>query len=205
MSDREPYRTLNRGSNRSASADVLARTISIVLHPFIIYAALAALGTWRLAPQHALKLLAVALGIILVVWIFVVHRHRSGRWTTVDASHPRERPALFALVLVLLTAYTIWVSRISVAMTEGAIAIGVMVGLAAFANRWIKLSLHMASLAFFGIAAWPLSVPASSFAIACLPLLAWSRLRMGRHVLAEVVGGTVLGGICALALHTLAN
>lgn len=75
-----------------------------------------------------------------------------------------------------------------------------MLCVAAFANRWIKLSLHMASLAFAGVALLPLIAPAGVAALALLPLLAWSRLRLGRHRLDEVLGGSALGLVAGLLL-----
>ena len=36
--------------------------------------------------------------------------------------------------------------------------------------------------------------------LACVPLLAWSRLRLARHTWAEVVGGSVLGALAGAPL-----
>jgi membrane-associated phospholipid phosphatase len=75
-----------------------------------------------------------------------------------------------------------------------------MLCIAALVNRWIKLSLHVASLAFAGVAAWALSPVFAAVALLLVPALAWARLRMGRHALREVLGGAALGVATGVAL-----
>jgi hypothetical protein len=79
------------------------------------------------------------------------------------------------------------------ATSNGVLAAVAMLCVAGIANRWIKLSLHMASLSFAGVAAWPLWPAAAIVVLAALPLLGWARLRMARHTLSEVIGGAALG------------
>ncbi|MDR7194425.1 hypothetical protein [Luteimonas terrae] len=86
------------------------------------------------------------------------------------------------------------------ATSSGVLAAVAMLCVAGIANLWIKLSLHMASLAFAGLAAWPLWPAASIIALATLPLLGWARLRMARHTLPEVLGGATLGLVTGATL-----
>ena len=98
----------------------------------------------------------------------------------------------------MLALLWVWLGAAS-PLARGVAAAIAMLGLAAVLNRWIKLSLHMASLAFAGVAAWPLSPLGGMAAIALLPLLAWSRLRLSRHTWPEILGGTALGALAGLA------
>jgi hypothetical protein len=169
-----------------------ARIVSIALHPFTVFTALTLLAAWRLDPA---SLPRVALGmavVVAVVWAFVWQRHRAGHWGTVDASSKHERPLLYGVVLALMLAYAAWVGRAS-PLASGVIAVIALLCIAGLANRWIKLSLHMASLAFCAIALWPISRGIAMSAFALLPLLGWARLRMARHTWPEVLGGTLLG------------
>ena len=182
-------------------ARAVARWISILLHPFAVFASLALIAAWRLDPGSLPRTaigIAVAVGI---VWGFVLQRRRSGHWGTVDASDRRERPALYALVLAVALGYWGWLGGAHSAASHGVLATVAMLCVAGVANRWIKLSLHMASLAFAGISLLPLWWPAGILALALLPLLGWSRLRMARHTLAEALGGTALGMLAGIALH----
>ncbi|WP_156170408.1 hypothetical protein [Luteimonas sp. FCS-9] len=183
-----------------ASPRAVARIVSIVLHPFAVFAALALLAAWRVAPA---SLGRTALGILAAVGIvsaFIWQRRRGGHWETVDASRRQERPLLYGLALVVAGGYWLWMGGRGSATSNGVLAAASMLGAAGLANRWIKLSLHMASLAFAGVAAWPLSPVAAVAALAALPLLGWARLRMGRHTLPEVIAGLGLGLIAGLAL-----
>lgn len=178
-----------------------ARIASIALHPFVVFATLALLAAWRLDPA---SLARTGLGIgaaIAIVSAFIWQRRRGGHWQTVDASRSQERPLLYALALLVAGGYWLWMGGRASATSVGVLAAVAMLCLAGIANRWIKLSLHMASLAFAGVSLLQLTVPVGIAALLCLPLLGWSRLRLERHTLAEVLGGTVLGATSALVLH----
>lgn len=179
----------------------IARWASILLHPFAVFAALALVAAWRLDPA---SLPRTALGIavaVAIVWIFVLQRRRSGRWGTVDASDRRERPALYALVLAVALGYWLWLGGTRSVASNGVLAAVAMLCVAGIANRWIKLSLHMASLAFAGVSLLALWPPAGIVALLLMPLLGWSRLRLARHTPPEVIGGALLGMLAGVALR----
>ena len=75
-----------------------------------------------------------------------------------------------------------------------------MLCIAGLANHWIKLSLHMACLVFAGVVLLGLWRPLGLVLLACVPLLAWSRLRLARHSWVEVLGGSVLGALAGAPL-----
>ena len=173
----------------------LARIVSVVLHPFAVFSALAMVAAWRLDPA-SLPRLALGMAVaVAVVWAFVWQRHRGGHWGTVDASSRHERPLLYVVLLTVAVVFAAWVGRAS-PLAGGVFAVIGMLCLAGITNRWIKLSLHMASLAFCVVVLWRLERGAALAAIALLPLLGWARLRMSRHSLVEVLGGCALGLLC---------
>lgn len=185
---------------RTSITATAARVVSIALHPFLVLAALALLAAWRV---DAASLPRTALGIgvaIAIVSVFIWQRRRGGHWETVDASRRQERPLLYALAMLVAGAYWLWMGGRASATSNGVLAAVAMLCVAGIANRWIKLSLHMASLAFAGVAAWPLWPPAAIVALATLPLLGWARLRMARHTVPEVLGGTALGLVTGVVL-----
>ena len=189
--------------SESTAVSAIARWTSILLHPFAVFAALSLVAAWVLAPA-SLPRTAVGIAVaVAVVWAFVLQRRRSGRWGTVDASDRKERPILYALVLVVAAAYWLWLGGRASPTGQGVVAVIAMLCVAGIANRWIKLSLHMASLAFAGAAMLSLWPPAGIAALLVLPLLGWSRLRMARHTLPEVLGGSALGLLTGVALRLL--
>ena len=187
----------------SAAASAIARWLSILLHPFVVFAALSLVAAWRLDPSSLPRTAVGMLVAVAIVWAFVLQRRRSGRWGTVDASDRRERPILYALVLVVAAGYWLWLGGRASATGQGVVAVIAMLCIAGIANRWIKLSLHMASLAFAGASLLSLWAPAGIAALLALPLLGWSRLRMARHTLPEVLGGSALGLLTGVALRLL--
>ena len=190
--------------SEAVPASAIARWTSILLHPFAVFAALSLLAAWRLDPSSLPRTAAGISIAVAIVWAFVLQRRRSGRWGTVDASERKERPLLYALALLVAAGYWWWLGGRASATGNGVVAVIAMLCIAGIANRWIKLSLHMASLAFAGAAMLSLWPPAGVAALLALPLLAWSRLRMARHTLPEVLGGSALGLLSGVALHLLA-
>ncbi len=171
----------------------VARAVSILLHPFVVFAALALLAASRMDPHAMGRTTLGFAAAIAIVSVFIWQRRRGGHWETVDASRPQERPLLYALALLVAGGYWLWMGGRASPTSSGVLAAAAMLCVAGLANRWIKLSLHMASLAFAGVASWPLSPVAAMLAMTGLPLLGWARLRMARHTWPEVIGGTVLG------------
>ncbi|TDK32791.1 hypothetical protein [Luteimonas terrae] len=185
--------------SRSVSTTA-ARVVSIALHPFVVFAALAMLAAWRVDPA-SLPRTALGIGVaIMIVSLFIWQRRRGGHWETVDASRRQERPLLYALALLVAGGYWLWMGGRASATSNGVLAAVAMLCVAGIANRWIKLSLHMASLAFAGVASWPLSPVVAMLAVTLLPLLGWARLKMARHTLPEVLGGVLLGLVAGTGL-----
>lgn len=190
-------------SDAAPASSSFARWTSILLHPFAVFAALALIAAWRMDPA-SLPRTAIGMAVaVAIVWAFVLQRRRSGRWGTVDASDRRERPVLYALALVVAAGYWLWLGGRASSTGQGVVAIIAMLCVAGIANRWIKLSLHMASLAFAAVSLLALWPTVGLVALALLPLLGWSRLRMARHTMPEVIGGTGLGLLAGIALRLI--
>lgn len=190
-------------SNAAPASSAPARWTSILLHPFAVFAVLALIAAWRVDPG-SLPRTAIGMAVaVAIVWAFVLQRRKSGRWGTVDASDRRERPVLYALALAVSLGYWLWLGGRASTTGQGVIAVIAMLCVAGIANRWIKLSLHMASLAFAGVSLLALWQPAGFVTLGLLPLLAWSRLRMARHTLPEVIGGAALGLLAGIVLRLI--
>ncbi|UWX04473.1 hypothetical protein H1235_05775 [Pseudoxanthomonas sp. NC8] len=177
----------------------MARAVSLLLHPFVVITGLALAAAWRLDHPSLPRVAAGMVAVVGMVWIFVWRRWRSGRWSTVDASRRQERPLLYLLALVLAVAYWAWLGGRASPLSGGVLAAIAMLCVAGLANRWIKLSLHMACLLFAAVVLLALWRPAGCALLAASPLLAWSRLRLGRHSLWEVLGGALLGAVAGWA------
>jgi len=63
------------------------------------------------------------------------------------------------------------------------------------ASPWFKLSLHASFAAFAVLLLWPLNLWYVALASIAAVAICWSRLALGRHTLAEVLGGSFLGAV----------
>ena len=174
----------------------LARWVSIVAHPFAtalaLVVALEARHGW---PAAARSVAAVAVLFVLPLALLIAIQVRRGAWQTVDASRPRERPALFAIGVAGLLALVAWfaVARAGSPFPRGALGVLGMVVVCAAATRWIKVSLHAATAALAAATLLGRGMATGwLFAVALLPL-GWSRVALGRHRWPEVALGTLIG------------
>jgi membrane-associated phospholipid phosphatase len=183
---------------------VIARVISIVLHPFVMVAAMVVVGGSR-QPAGAQPLgsaLMIALASMVPVALLIVRQVRRGRWATVDASNVRERPILFVVTLAALAAVLGWllVTNPGSFLIRGLMVTGAMVALSAALTRWVKVSLHLAFAAMAATTMAVLRSPVGYVLLALVPVLGWSRVALGRHRWVEVALGAGLGALAAGAL-----
>ena len=177
----------------------IARWISIVGHPFSFVVLLVGLtGFQRYEFGGAMRLVGLTASILVIpLWIFMWRKWRSGRWKTVDASEPGDRPSFYGVTLLLiglLTGCFVLVEGASF-MLRGCAAVAVMMGVAAVLNRWIKLSNHVAFAMFTGVLLTRFALPWGVGVLCLVPLIGWSRLALARHRWSEVLGGAILGAV----------
>lgn len=183
----------------------MARWISIVAHPFVIIAVMVMTAAARLgAPGATIRTLGVvALFSILPVGILTVYQVRRGAWKNVDASNPQDRPILFAVGMagiVGLVCYALLRQPDSFLVRGSTGALGLLV-VSAVATRWVKVSLHVAAAGLAATALILLGSMMGWYLAAVVPLLAWSRVVLGRHTPIEVAFGLAFGVLAGLAIH----
>jgi membrane-associated phospholipid phosphatase len=188
----------------SMSRILAARTLSVVGHPALLMPGAIALGATnaKVPPQLMQAALASATLVAVIVCLFSLRQVRSGRWAHVDASHPRERVQLnlFLTVLLFGAAALLWSLDQPQSVVAGAALAGTLVAAAHLLRRWLKVSLHAAFAVFAAALVWP-GVASVSLMLALAAGVAWSRLVLQRHTLAEVVVGLLLGSASGLVLN----
>ena len=187
------------------NATTIARLISILAHPFVMVALMVLSAGIRgnSVSNTISSLVLVAIFTIVPVAVLIVRKVRTGQWDTVDASRPKDRPALFTvalLALAILLLYLLVRNPGSFLIRGTAGAFGLLLA-ASLLNRWVKASLHMAFASFAATLLLMIGSSLGWIVLAVLPLLAWSRLQLKRHLPVEVVAGTLLGIAAALAIR----
>jgi membrane-associated phospholipid phosphatase len=132
---------------------------------------------------------------VLVPSLYIFILSRKGRVTDFDVfiRQQRNKPYIFSLVcmgLSLILMFTfhapvliILISVISIVQTL------VMFGI----NHYWKISAHVATSSAFAVIFWMLMGIWGMWMFFLVPLVAWSRIRMHRHTLAQTIGGGLLG------------
>lgn len=175
----------------------VARWISILGHPFVLIPLMVAAGTagWLPPGRVALIVGIVLLGSVVPLLLLMAWRVRSGAWTNYDVSVREERHGLYPAALLVAGATVLLLAATGAPwpILRGVLSVLLLIALAAVVNLRLKISLHTAFATYTTAVLFPGS-PALGAALLALTLaIAWSRLELGRHTLAEVVGGALLG------------
>lgn len=181
-----------------------ARVLSIVGHPALLMPlAVAAGASGPDAPPQLMSVaLSTAVAVAVIVGLYSLWQVRRGHWAHVDASHPAERSQLNLVLAGLLCAAAalLWGLGQPPAVAAGPLLAALLVLLTHALRRWLKVSLHAAFALFAAALVWP-HLP-GTLAIGALALgVAWSRLVLRRHTLAEVLTGLLFGAAFGAALR----
>jgi membrane-associated phospholipid phosphatase len=175
----------------------VARALSVAGHPLVClplatWIAIASDTSGQQVRRVALAFFALfALGVMLYSWRQV----RRGRWGHVDASLPRERRSLNGVLLAALcaSAVVVWAQPHARGLAVGITVSCFLIGAAMLAAPWLKVSLHVAFLAFAATLLWRASPAWVAGALLFTGAVGWSRLELGRHSRGEVLAGAGLG------------
>ena len=177
----------------------------MVAHPFVMIAVLSGTAAAHAGESHVMAsdVGIIALFAILPVAILTMIQVRRGAWSNADASHPRERPILYAVGITGILALVCCLSiiRPHSVLLRGALAgLGLLLVCAA-TTRWIKVSLHVTAAALTATALSIHGSPVGWIVAGILPILAWSRLALGRHKPIELALGLGLGVVAGVAMR----
>jgi membrane-associated phospholipid phosphatase len=184
----------------------IARWVSIAAHPFVTALVLAAAVEMERGTAVAARTATVIGGLfVLPVAVLTVVQVRRGSWSTVDASHPRDRPLLFGVGSAGLVAVLFYFARAEpgTPLAAGAVVVLAMLGVCAAITPWLKVSMHMAAAALAATVLLARGLPVGGLLGAVLPVLAWSRVALGRHRWSEVAAGLVIGGAAGVVVAWL--
>ena len=173
----------------------LAYVISQIASPPVLTIAAMALLASTLASPRAWTwagvyvMLAIVTPILYLVWL--VHQ---GRVTDLDVQLREQRtaPLVFAVACAGLAWLVLMLGRAPVQMIVVAGGLWLqMVLIFGITLRW-KISVHSAAAAGIATLAWSLAGTVLPLVIG-VPLIAWARVRLRRHTVAQTIAGSVLG------------
>jgi membrane-associated phospholipid phosphatase len=184
--------------------EVLAHSLSIVCTPALMAIAGASLIAYTLATPAAWRWVAIyGISVVLIPILYLVWLFQRGQVSDLDVYIRRQRirPLLMALTGVMVAWMVLYLGagpRLLLALAgANVIQLALIFGITL---RW-KISMHATGVAGFvvmactliGSAAWPL--------ILIVPVVAWARVRLRCHTLAQTMAGAALGSsVLAVAL-----
>ena len=183
-----------------------ARVLSVLGHPGLLVPAAVAVAASGAdaSPQLLPVALATAVVVAVIVGLYSLWQVRAGRWAHIDASNPEERHQLNLFLAALLggASLLLWALDQPHSVALGPLLIGLVVGLTHLLRRWLKVSLHAACALFSLALVWP--HPLLTLLVALLAAgVAWSRLVLRRHSVAEVLLGMLFGAAGGSAFRVL--
>ena len=183
-----------------------AHALSLSGHPAILTpvgAALAA-ASGDASPDLTRTVLLAAGGIAAAAALFSLVQVRRGKWADADASQPEERSQLNLFLfpaLALASAWAFWSGQ-PAALSAGLAIAAALVAAAVLTSRWLKLSLHVGFAVLVASLFWPdMFLVGIGLGFSCL--IAWSRLYLARHDLADILAGGLAGALGGLVFQLL--
>ena len=183
----------------------LARTLTNVLNPFVIFTALYALvALAEAAVSRALLYTAVELLAAAAVAGYVLLARRRSRvgdfW--ISARAERLTPALFLLaaLVVLLAALTLLDAPEDLLLLT--LSMGLASAAVAIVTLFWKASAHCTVAGHAAAAGSLLLGPLGTVFLLSLPLVVWSRVALGAHTIPETLAGATVGAALALLFLT---
>lgn len=187
----------------------LARLVTETMAPAIIVTALM-LAVGLHAASHGAGLLwglAGALFASFVPFAYIVRNVRAGRLTDhhVGLREQRRAPLLVGLGSVIIGAVLLRVLDAPTEITATVIAGAAGFTVALLVSHWWKVSVHSAVAAGSVVILALVYGPGLLLATPLVAVIAWSRVRLGDHTIAQVIVGAVVGAVVAYLGFTLAR
>jgi membrane-associated phospholipid phosphatase len=175
----------------------IARLVSNAFNPFLVSFIAIVLLVWHTAasPAGAFKWGAIALILsVIPVFSFMLYQLRRKKIDSIFPEGQGQRKLIYLVASVIgaIGCFVMWYLNAPKLLTYSFIAGMVAVVIFMVINIYWKISVHTA---FISAAAVVLTVVFGVKAVwifLLLPLVAWSRLELKMHTLAQVIAGAVL-------------
>ncbi len=184
---------------------LLARVISFVSNPifiltglpyYLVYAVTGDAGiTWRWT--------LYTWAYLLIFVLFVLYGVHKKIFSDIDVSIRGQRPILYSAGAILSVVYLSGLMLYNGPYVLFITIIGILIGisLGSLVNLQLKVSVHAASVsALFTM----FSVAYRGFYVLLLlliPVICWSRVKIKRHTVSEVIAGSILGVVLSLVMY----
>ena len=186
----------------------IAKLTSNIFNPFLIGLVIILLVSVEVTISvfDAIKWsLVLILLSILPIFIFTVYLVRHNRLDGIFASTRNQRIRIYAPMAILASVSCIILFTLQAPLMLLSLSIAGLSGTVVFMciNLWRKISLHTAFITAMVTILFILYGFVAMASIVLIPLVAWSRIELGHHSLAQIVAGALLGNTILVTVFFL--
>jgi hypothetical protein len=182
-----------------------AKAVSVILSPIFTLFPIPFILVARFSQDYsnALKWAIFSYVFILVVIVFIAAGVMLGVFSNFDVSKREQRPLLFSFTAFVIFCYLISLIILHAPRVLFLVVFALIFGLLIFiiVNKWIKASVHVATTAAVVLLTAMLYKGYFFLLLGLIPLLAWSRIKTGKHSLSETIIGCALGIMITLIVY----
>lgn len=181
----------------------LAKVISTILNPFILFAPVQLVYFILLEriPQNIAMLLGIIVLQAILPFVLIIIFMKLKFISDFEISNKNQRTGYFAIVTVLfMSACLLSASIQQISLINVTLAITLLI--ITIINLSWKISGHLAfdTVLFLGLITIN---PAFLITVILLPLVAWSRIVLKKHSIAQTIGGILLGAVVFAIVYLL--
>lgn len=172
-----------------------ATILSTVGHPFLLLPVVLSLLTVRQLPfEKAWPTLAVIVGSLAVMGVFLFFRKRKGLISNWDVSTQSERSSnIYRPILILLLVVTVVLYLFRQPFVGDTLFFGLLMAVCYAINVKIKISQHTVIAVYLSFLLLSANTWLGIALLIFSPFIAWSRVVLGRHQWNEVIAGAFTG------------
>lgn len=183
----------------------IARLVSFIFNPLLVLIFLPLFLVYKSTNNLNLALFwtGYSLLFILAIAIFILIGVRKKIFSNWDVSVRNQRPLLFSVFLILGIIYLLGLVLMNAPYVLFVVIIGLLSGivLVSVINTKIKVSLHVATISALILGLVLGYGGYFSILLLIIPLVGWSRIKIDRHTLAEVISGWITGSLLLLGTY----
>lgn len=185
----------------------VAHIVSIIGHPLLTYPIFLIIVLFRNeVASKALGILALIIGCVFVPVIIRLYlKSKNGTYTNFDVSDRNQRKSIywFSIPLLMVVTAILFLTGQSRNLCISVLFALVLLVISSLMNFYTKCSLHMAFTIYLSALIVAHSFIMGSVVLLFTVFIGWSRLKLGRHTLKEILFGSVLGILISIWMLTV--
>ena len=186
-------------------SDFIAKIVSLVSSPSLIIIPLTYGVIFKSTSNitYSLRWTFISMFFVFLAGLFILYGVVKGYYSNFDISKREQRGSIFAFAIALTIIYMMVIVIFKGPNSILLSLLGFLLGIAVISavNTKVKASIHLAVFSSVSVALGILYGGVFWALLILAPLVAWSRIRLKKHILSETIIGAVLGTLLVLFLY----